>query len=448
MGYDAKWDSTDQIPQRAVNDGEIGRFGNIDPTDGGKTHRYSLSTEWEHNWTKSVTRASAYVMDYKLNLWSNFTYFLDDPENGDQFEQADDRTVFGGKISHRFLNRWGNFDAENVVGLQFRKDDINEVGLFHTVARQRLSTTRQDDVIETGTSVFFQNNMQWTEKIRTLVGIRGDFYRFKVDSNIVINSGTETKSLASPKFGVVVGPWKQNEFYFNYGYGYHSNDARGTTITVDPVTGEPAERVDPLVRAKGAEFGIRTAALKNLQSTVAIWRLDIDSELLFVGDAGITEPSRPSRRTGIEWSNYFRATPWLVLDADFAWSKARFRDFDPTGDRIPGAIEGVVSAGATFDNLSNFFGTLRWRYWGPRPLIEDNSVRSKSSNLFNARIGYKLPRQMNVYLDVFNIFNTDASDVDYFYASRLPGEPEDGIDDIHFHPSESRSFRISFSAGF
>ena len=216
--------------------------------------------------------------------------------------------------------------------------------------------------------------------------MRGDAYHFDVESDDPANSGTRSSSLASPKLSVIAGPWKDTEVYANWGWGFHSNDARGAVQTRDPKTGEAVLPVDPIVRAKGAELGVRTLALKRFHSTAAFWMLDIASELLFVGDAGTTEASRPSRRLGFEWSNVYDPTPWLSLDADFAYSKARFRDEDPAGDRIPGAVEGVASAGATFEGKGPLSGTLRLRYFGPRPLIEDDSVRSKASTTLNARV--------------------------------------------------------------
>ena len=232
------------------------------------------------------------------------------------------------------------------------------------------------------------------------------------------------------------------------GGGFHSNDARGAVQTRDPQTGEPVSPVDPIVRAKGAELGVRTLAFGHFHSTAAFWGLDIASELLFVGDAGTTEASRPSRRLGFEWSNVYTPLPWLSFDADFAYSRARFRDDDPAGYRIPGAVEGVASAGVTFEGTNRLSGALRLRYFGPRPLIEDNSVRSKASTTLNARLGYRLTKRLSVALSAFNLTNAKVSDIDYFYASRLQGEPADGVDDIHTHPLEPFTLRASFSASF
>jgi hypothetical protein len=252
----------------------------------------------------------------------------------------------------------------------------------------------------------------------------------------------------SPKGSIVLGPWSGTEFYGNAGVGFHSNDARGSTSTRDPATGEPVEPTTPLVRAKGAEFGVRTVRIPKVQMTVAAWWLGIDSELLFIGDAGTTEATRPSRRVGIEWATYARPHPWISLDADVAFSRGRFTDDDPAGDRIPGSVESVISLGAVIDNGQRAFGGIRLRHFGGRSLIEDDSVRSHATSLVNAQAGVRVGRNTSVVLEIFNVFDAEASDIDYYYASRLPGEPDAGIDDIHLHPARPRSARVSLRVGF
>jgi outer membrane receptor protein involved in Fe transport len=447
MAYRGKWNSTDQIARRAVDNGEIGRWDSLDPTDGGEARRFSLSGAWRRAQGNGITEANAYVVSSKLNLFSNFTYFLNDPVNGDQFEQSDKRVMSGVNAKHTWGTTWAGREVENSIGFQFRNDNIISVGLFNMLARQRLSTTRQDHVVESSLGVYFENNLRWTDKFRTVAGARADFYRADVTSDNPVNSGKDSDRIGTPKLSLIFGPWAKTEYYVNYGQGFHSNDARGTTITVDPATGDPASRVPLLVRARGYEAGARTAIVPRLQSSLALFRLDFDSELLFVGDAGTTEPSRPSRRTGFEFSNLYTPTSWLLLDADIAFSRARFTDSDPAGNRIPGAIEGVATFTAAVDNLGPYYGSVRLRYFGPRPLTEDNSVRSSSTTLVSGRVGYKFDKNLRVQLDVFNLFNRQASQIDYFYESRLRGEAAP-VSDVHFHPVETRSFRASLIANF
>ncbi|MCC7243421.1 MAG: TonB-dependent receptor [Acidobacteria bacterium] len=448
MGYRGTWNSTDQVPSRAVDDGLIDRFGTLDPTDGGDSYRYSGSVEWQRTRQNASTKLTAFGIGYDLNLFSNFTYFLDDPVNGDQFQQADHRVVAGGKVSHRRLGRFLGRPAQNTAGVQLRHDDITRVGLYHTAARARLETVRQDAVLQTSLGVYGQNETAWTPWLRTLAGVRVDGYRFGVDADIPVNSGTDTAGLVSPKVGATFGPWDGTEFYVNGGYGFHSNDARGATITVDPATREPVDRVTPLARARGAEVGVRTVHIPHLQSSLAVWTLSLDSELIFIGDAGTTEAGRPSHRYGVEWANYYRPRPWLTFDADLSLSSARFTDDDAAGDLVPGAVATVVSGGATVNGLGRLFGSVRLRYFGPRALVEDDSVRSRATSLVNFDAGYAFRPNLRLGLDVFNLLNAADSDIDYFYASRLPGEPAGGIDDVHFHPVLPRTARLSLMVGF
>jgi TonB dependent receptor/TonB-dependent Receptor Plug Domain/Carboxypeptidase regulatory-like domain len=448
MGYRGSWNSTDQIPARAVNDGSIDRLGTIDSTDGGDSYRYSGSVEWQRTRRNASTKLMAFGIGYDLNLFSNFTYFLDDPANGDQFRQADHRFVTGAKLSHRRLGRWADRPVQNTMGIQLRNDSVSNVGLYHTVGRRPLETVREDSVLQTSVAGYLQNETAWTPWLRTLAGVRVDGYRFNVEAGEPVNSGTEYAGLVSPKSGAVLGPWQGTEIYVNAGFGFHSNDARGATITVDPQTGDVAQRVTPLASAKGAEVGIRSVRVPRLQTSLSLWTLSLDSELIFIGDAGTTEAGRPSRRFGVEWANYYSPRPWVTFDADVSVSRAQFTDVDPAGSYVPGAAAAVVSGGATVDGVRNMFGSVRWRYFGPRPLREDNSVRSRATSLMNLEVGYRFSNSLRLAIDLFNLLDAHASDIDYFYTSRLPGEPIEGIDDFHFHPTLPRTARIGLMVGF
>ncbi len=449
MAYRGRWNATDQIPRRAVDRGEIGRFDTLDPTDGGRAQRYSLSGAWNRTSDAGYTNVNAYVIQSSLDLYSNFTYFLDDPVNGDQFNQRDRRTTTGLNVSHTLPTALLGRESETTIGLQLQNDNIFN-GLFNTVARQRLSTTREDHVTQSSAGLYVDNTIRWAEKFRTVAGIRGDFYRFKVNSDNSLNSGKKSDSIVSPKLNLIFGPWAKTEYYFNVGTGFHSNDARGTTITVDPKDSTAAvDRVSPLVRSKGIELGARSEIIPGLQSSVAVYRLDFDSELVFVGDAGNTEAGRPSRRVGIEFNNYYKPTKWLTIDADFAFARARFRDQNPAGNRISGAVEGVASVALAVNNIGPWFGAVQLRYFGPRPLTEDNSVRSASTTTLNGRIGYKISPKTRIQLEGFNLANRKASAIDYYYPSRLKSEAAgSSTPDIHFHPIASRSFRVTLTANF
>jgi len=460
MGYHGNWDATDQIAKRAIGTVQcrivdgcalIDRFGSLDPSDGGRSYRYSAVGEWQRTVGDSVTKATLYAIDYGLDLWSDFTYFLNDPVNGDQIQQTDRRIVTGLRTSQTWLGKLGDHEMENTIGIQVRNDNIAKVALYHTADRMILETVSQDHVAQTSEAVYFQNRFQWMEKFRTIAGIRADFYQWHVISDNPLNSGNASDSIVSPKLTMIFGPWAKTEYYINAGYGFHSNDGRGTTITVDPSTGDPAQKVNGLVRAKGAEVGARSALIPHLQTELTVWILNLDSELTFSGDRGGTEAGPPSHRRGIEFANYYTPTPWLTIDADYAYSWSYFVN-DPAGHYIPESPEGIASAGIFVNNITGWMGGTRLRYFGPRALTEDNSVRSSSATTVDGRIGYEFIKQWTVLLDVFNIFNAKVSDVEYYYPSRLQGEPpgpdEGGYNDIHLHPMNPREFRLTLVGKF
>jgi outer membrane receptor protein involved in Fe transport len=447
QGYEGDWRSTDQIPLRAVSDGRIDRFGTIDPTDRGSSHRYSLSADWRGVLGRGETFVQAYALDYALDLFSNFSYFTD-AENGDQFEQVDDRRVYGGAASWRGAFEGGGRSQELTVGLETRHDDIGEVGLYRTRQGERLGVIREDAVQQSSYGVFGSLQTRWSEHVRTTFGVRADYFDFDVNAALAANSGSASDSIVSPKFALVLGPWDKTELFFNAGRGFHSNDARGTTIKVDPVDGEtPAERVDALVAATGFDVGVRTAILPKTQFSVSLWSLKLDSELLFIGDAGTTEASRASERRGIEVSTIWNPVSWLILDADLAWSRSRFTDFDSAGDRIPGAVDNVASMGIAVDHPSGWFGGARFRRFGDAALIEDDSVRSDGTTLVNIEAGYRFGRRYRLSAAVHNVFDSRDNDITYFYESQLPGEAAP-VSDIHFHPVEPRTVRVTFSTTF
>lgn len=447
MAYTSAWSSTDQMPQRAVDAGLIDRFGSLDPSDGGRTARYSLSGQWSSRGRGGWSRASAYAIDYGLELWSNFTFFMDNPVRGDQFHQTDARRIYGFDAAHTWYGDWRGRPMDFTLGVQSRLDRIGKVALALSQQRQDYATVRSDRVDEGSLAFYGEGEVQWAEKFRSIVGLRGDFYRFRVDSDTAANSGDVRDHILSPKLSLVFGPWARTEYYANAGYGFHSNDARGVTARLnpdprDPDYGGPLRPARPLVRAKSYELGLRSALFPGLQTTLALWRLELASELVFVGDAGITEASFPSVRSGVEWSNYWTPAAGVIVDGDVAVSRARFTENDGAGDHIPGALERTLSVGASYDRGTQWSAGARLRYFGPRPLVADDAVRSRSSTLVNAQLGYRLTPRTRLSLEVLNLFDRQASDIDYFYASQLKGEAAP-VDDIHSHPAEPRSVRVT-----
>lgn len=446
MAYHNRWHSTDQIPQRTVQSGQISRFDTIDPSNGGDSSRYSLSFNKQHRDQHGDWQISAYAVRSALDLYSNFTYFLNDRVNGDQFNQSEKRTMLGVNLSKSWLGELAGLPIENKLGIQTRYDKLSPVALYSTLKTERISLILSDKVEESSAGIYAETTLWWHEKLRTVAGVRYDQYHFDVKSSINDNSGNKDDNITSPKLSVIFGPWANTELFYSIGKGFHSNDARGTTQTLLP-GGGTSTPVTPLVSTIGSEVGIRSEWMPGMQSSLTVWQLDVDSELLFVGDAGKTEPSRAGRRYGIEWNNHYVVNDCLLLDMDLALSKARFTDPDPAGSYIPGAINKMASLGTTVTQWGNWFGSVQLRYFGPRSLVEDNSVRSNSTFLTFARVGYRYNPRTTLTLDVFNLFDRKASDIDYYYESQLAGEATP-VNDKHFHPVEPRSARLTVTYSF
>ena len=450
--YSARWNSTDQIPQRLIDAGSyqglaFGRYDSMDPSDGGYSHRASLSGSWHQASNHALTKIEWYAIRYELNLFSNFTYSLH--STNDQFAQTDDRAVWGGKAFKSWFTTGGDGpDMQNTLGVQLRQDKIR-VGLYDTLARQTQSTVRDDGVQQSLFGIYGENEMGWSAWLRTVTGLRFDQYNAKVTSHSQTqNSGSAVASKVSPKFSVIVGPWQKTEFFINSGKGFHSNDARGATAKADPKTGLPIDAVPGLVRSRGQEVGVKSQLVPNLNTTLAIWHLDFDSELIYVGDAGTTEAGRPSRRSGVEWSNHWTPGDRLWMDAHFAWTRPRYSDNDPAGNAIPNAVQKVANFTFAVRHGGPWSGSLGVRYIGTAPLIEDSSVRSKASVTANLRVNRKISSDLDVALDILNLTDRKNNDISYVYSSRVAGEPPQGVPGVHVHPAEPRTFRATAKIRF
>jgi outer membrane receptor protein involved in Fe transport len=483
MAYSNKWHSTDQIPQRAVP--LIGRFGSEDPSDGGNTSRFALSARIAGTDDAGSWKANAYAVKSQLDLFNNFAYFLRNPVLGDQFHQHDDRVMTGANASRTLNGTLAGLPMQTTFGVQTRYDAI-DIALTDTFQRRFLSNVRSDKVGEGSLGIYAENTVRWADWLRTTVGWRGDYYQARVDSIFdPNNSGAASAGIGSPKFTGVLGPFNKTELFAGLGEGMHSNDARGATITEDPT--DPTTKLSAaplLVRTKGAEVGVRTKIFPGLNSSLSIFLLDQDSELVFNGDAGDTSASRPGRRYGLEWTNRYRPASWIDLDADVALSHARFVGFDSEqavvyaslagfpdaqignapGNYIPNAPAIVASAGITLGERAGPFGTLRWRYLGSSPLTEDNAFRSRPTSLFNGRVGYRADNGWRIQLDVLNLLNTRANQITYAYGSLVKTDSlynlcypvqvapaavcQNGVMDAVLHPVEPLTVRVTLAGVF
>jgi outer membrane receptor protein involved in Fe transport len=299
--------------------------------------------------------------------------------------------------------------------------------------------------------LFGETQIEWSRLVRTTFGLRGDVYRWNVQADNPLNSGTKTSAIASPKVSTAFGPWNGTELYANWGLGFHSNSGLGVVLNVDPATGDAATASPAFARAQGAEFGVRTVALRGVQTTATLWYLDFDSELIYVGDSGSTEEGPASRRVGVEITNYIYPHPWVNADLDISFSRARFLDVPAGEDFVPGALNRVVSGGVAVNRPAGVragpFGSLRLRHFGPRALIEDNSVKSRATSIMNGEIGYQFSERIRLVLEGFNLLDSEVSDIDYFFESRLRDEPEP-VEDLHFHAAIPRSARVALRVSF
>jgi hypothetical protein len=471
-GYHGQWHSSDQIAANAVP--LVGFFGTLNPTDGGHSQRYSLQGEWHRQGVNSASRVAAYGFYYDLDLFSDFTYYLTDPNRGDQFEQHDRRWVAGLDARHTIFSRWFSRRVENTFGLQIRNDWIHN-GLYQDEYRVRVdktdsttgntlpATTQADRFTDTQPGFYAENKIQWAAKFRSVAALRGDLDRFDVTSLVATaNSGTASKFLPSPKLSLIFGPWSNTEFYAQGGFSFHSNDGRGTTQTVEPVSGEnpypntPATPIPALIPTKGGEVGVRTAAVPHLQSTLSLWYLHSASELQQSGDTGGTTASRqPSQRYGVEWANYYTPAKNLAIDFDLANSKALFTELDeddaapdsPGGKRVPEAVGLVISSGITVPDVVGFLGSLRLRYFGPRDLTSDGIYRSKATALLNGELGYRIGERWHVTAEFLNLLDRSDHDIDYAYESQITPTAAPAFTDV-FHPVEPFQVRFGLQGTF
>ncbi|MGA2960248.1 MAG: TonB-dependent receptor [Candidatus Korobacteraceae bacterium] len=497
--YRGTWNSSDQIPVSAIP--MVGFFGALNPTDGGRSQRYSLQSEWHRRGANSMTKIMAYGFYYDLNLFSDFTYYLDDPIKGDQFEQQDRRWVAGFDVRHTIFGQWFGRKVANTFGLQLRNDWVHN-GLFRTEDRVRTdkndinacndepipqcaananltailpADTDLNKFTDTVGSAFVETKIQWSSKFRSVVALRGDDAKYVV-TNLTptyvspifgpvnfaqLNSGSATKFLPSPKASLIFGPWAKTEIYVQGGFSFHSNDARGATQREEPISPDnpfptSSTPISPLVQTKGGEIGVRTAAVPHLQSTLALWYLHSNSELQQDGDTGGTVASeQSSNRYGIEWANYYTPREHWTFDFDIANSRALFTSIDgddaapgsPGGKYVPEAVGWVIASGATLHDLKGFSASLRLRYFGPRYLTSDGLYQSHLTALLNLGASYQISKRWRVSAEVLNLLNRRDSDIDYAYEARITPTAAPTFTNV-YHPVEPIQARFGLHYTF
>ena len=473
MYYKGDGNFTTDQPLRAVTSGLIDRYGTLDPTDGNKSERMSLSAHYAKQGDDWQLTSSAYLIHSRMTLWNDFTHFLEDPVSGDQEEQTEDRNSAGGDIALKNIMMVGTIESDTSIGVQERYTAAY-VDRRHTKLRKPLTTCSEDQpdgsvlqapaangicnadrIRESDLGGYIENTTHWTPWLRTIVGLREEDF-WGADRSLISGfNGSSSQTLLQPKGSLVIGPWEKTELYFSAGRGFHSDDVRGVFGTV-PLEGAPvAAGPTPLMApATGIEFGMRTDILPKVSVQIALFQEDFNSELTYDGDAGEDSASAPSRRQGIEISGEYKPFPWIELNTDLAFSKARYKAgtyqaFGLDGPFIANAPQFIGSLGALVDDLGPWFGGLEWRVLGAYPISDgDQFPEDAGYSEINVDVGYKVNPHLRVQASVYNLTNTKANAAAYYYTSRLPGEPAEGINDFQVHPLEPISGMVTVTATF
>ena len=468
--YAADWFATDQIPARAVSASALSRHDTLDPTSGGRSDRLSLTLAVQRSNSSKVRELRAYAVQSDFELFSNFTFFLDNPVNGDQFEQNDRRFVIGGTYDERWATAWGARTLLHRQGAELRLDSI-ENGLFATQERRRLRTKRRDQIEQAGFGLFREVTLPLSGRLRVVAGVRLDALAAQVRGPLTASSplleeslqatrerASTTEALLSPRFSFVLAPPQSTrsenaEFYLNLGTGFHSNDARSLVSATSGISPSP-QTPSLLARTRGVEVGVRsvgnhhdTKPTSDRSFTFGLFQLDSDSELVFVGDEGTTTIGPPARRRGFEITAkrtvQLDHSAALRLSLESSWTRARFRGVSESASYVPGALKHALSAGALLERPSGLSLGVELKHRGSVPLSENGAVRSRSSTRVDGAIAYRFRHGLSLAAQIFNLFDRRLDDISYLYESRLSGEPASGVSDVHFHPALERSFRVS-----
>jgi hypothetical protein len=453
MFYHGLWNATTDQPERAVQERLIGRFGTLDPSDGGRAQRGSLSGQFHASNGEGLFSANAYVVNTQLTLWNNFTHFLIDPVNGDQEAQTENRVIAGGSASYQVPVQVFGIGTEWLGGVQIRYD-INDVSRLPTADRavlpaqaDPLNFTETDHVHLVDLSAYAQATTHWTTWFRTVLGVREDHIR-GIDSGT--NAGSASQSLFQPKISLIVTPAPSTELYLSAGRGFHSNDLRGVTRAA--ATGQGGA---PLIAMqKGEEFGLRQQlAQGKVAVTLAVFNLDAESETTYTPDTGEDTAGPASQRYGYEVNLTYQALRWLEFYASYSGDHARFKtDFDDgtghVGRFLPNAPFATGSLNIYVKNLGAWSGGLEYRYLGKEPLSSDNQIRSGGYGEWNGDMRFAFAKDWRVGLGVYNILNRHANAAEFWYIDRLPGEPPAGVADVHTHPLEPLAARLTISKSF
>lgn len=420
--FSSVWDASGQIPQRLVDSGAISRFGAVDNTEGGNTARTNINVALTKPINETtVLKTNTYYSNYQFELYSDFTFFLEDPVNGDQIRQKESRDLYGfnSELTKKYTNSVLQF------GLGFRKDATKNTELSHTVGRYTtLQNLKLGDIDET--NVFSYLNLEFEfGKLKINPALRFDLFKFQYQDKLLANykPQSDDKMKLSPKLNFIYSENNTLQFYLKSGFGFHSNDTR----VVVAQTGK-----DILPTAIGSDLGTIFKPTSNLFVNAALWYLYLKQEFVYVGDAGIVEPSGKTKRMGFDLGLRYQLTDWLFVDTDVNYTYARSIDAPKGQDYIPLAPDFTSTGGFSVTKFKGFSGGIRYRYLKSRPANEDNSIVAKGYAVSDFNVNYETAHFVfGIAID--NIFNTKWNETQFATESRLKNEPT-SVEEIHFTP--------------
>ena len=480
-GFSTGWNASGQIPDRAVKQGLIDRFGGIDNLEGGVTNRKNINVNYKFLTSSgSEFEVSSYFTQYNFKLYSNFTYFLLDTVNGDMIEQNEHRTIQGLNTSYKFATSWFGFRQLNKLGGGYRGDLI-DIQLWHAPNRVRMNDFTNDIVDEQNLNCWYQQEFVFSPKIRMVWGLRHDYFTFAKDDKAgssldTVNNGLphatgiSFQSVFSPKFNLIISPIKNFDVFLNFGQGFHSNDARDAVIgsrvselsntwkneglsnsqidtRLSKYNFDPAMRnTGTLPKATAGEIGIKSRLFNKLHLSLSAWYLYLDKEFVYSGDGGVAELSDPTQRLGIDAEARLSILSWLWADVDISTAKATIKNLPSGQNYVPLAPTLTASGGLSVIREQGFSGSLRFRHLSDRPANEDNSVVALGHTLYNVSLAYNY-KQFTFAINGENILNSEWNEAQFATETRLKGESK-GVTELCYTPGNPRNFQFSVSYKF
>jgi hypothetical protein len=438
--FTSKWDASGQVPQRLVDAGTISRFGAVDDTEGGSTSRSNFNVSlFKLIDENTFLKANTFYSNYKFELFSNFTFFLEDPVNGDQIKQKEDRNLYG--INAEFNK---NIHKESVdllfqLGFGVRNDATTNTELSHTLNRSTtLEQIKLGDIDESNIFTYLNSEIRLGKWLIN-PAVRLDYFKFGYQDKLAVNYKTQTESQVkvSPKLNFIYSQNNDLQFYLKTGMGFHSNDAR-------VVIANNGKEILPT--AIGTDLGTIWKPFPRLIVNSTLWYLYLQQEFVYVGDAGVVEPSGKTGRSGFDLGIRYQLSDYFFFNLDANYTYARSIDEPKGQDYIPLAPDFTSTGGLSFQNWENFSGGLRYRYMKDRPANEDNSIVAKGYFISDFNINYTF-KKIVFGITIENIFNSEWNETQFATESRLKNETA-SVEEIHFTPGTPFFLKVGINYKF